>query len=447
VSYEVASGATSSLTRTTGTLGVTSCFWVKNLEFVHGGDPTLYVVGNGEDWVHAVGNGSFGGVITSTYGVVQNNTISAINTGSNTSWTFVCMIGISGVGATFYYRHEGDPVLQSFTVADSGVSNVNNFLLLGSGAPANNKRVTAYKEWQNMTDLTVAQIFAESTQKAPIYTTNLTNYLSMDVGSTIGHDQSAAAQNWTVSGTTVTTASDEPNMAVSTAYVRQFIQSEVGSSTTITGSITPLAGSTVFVGAIMSNQSNPVTCTGSVNGSYTSTGSATASNAHSLYGFYKLAASSNTDNITVNLTIGPGDLAMCMMELVNVSAFSTTHGNHQTGTGTGSDVATSGNMTPTGQPALLLGTILDDSDSAIDGVLEPGTGFVNCGTWWTSGGFPFFNARNESKRLTSVSPVAATFNVFTGSLDMNTTGFVFLETSKAVTPYSFRIAPNTRLCV
>ncbi len=223
MSYETTSGGNTELNRNSGTLGVTSCFWVRYFEFVDGGDPALYAVGNGDDWSYSIGDiaGSGIPVITDTCVNTQGGNLQIVSTGSDSTWIFVCTVAVNGVGVTAYWRHEGENFLHTSNVSDTNISTVNQFFLVGTGGGStNHKRFTAYKEWSTSAALTPDQIFAESQQNAPIVTTGLTNYLQCDAGHTIGHDQSAAAQNWTVTGTTLTISTDEPNMLVSRIEIR-----------------------------------------------------------------------------------------------------------------------------------------------------------------------------------------------------------------------------------
>lgn len=215
MSYDIASGANSQLTRSSGTFGLISMAWVKYLEFVNVQEAWFYVFGFGSDVGSGTGGGAFtGSSVTDLVGFCQNNNNGIISSGSDSSWVFICIVQVVGVGLTVYWRHEGEKTLSSVSVSDSGVSGGGNYALCTSFFNANHKRLSSYKEWTNANDLTVAQIFAESIQSAPIKTTNNLNWLSCAVGSTVGTDQSAASQNWTVSGTTITLNADEPVMSL-----------------------------------------------------------------------------------------------------------------------------------------------------------------------------------------------------------------------------------------
>lgn len=75
----------------------------------------------------------------------------------------------------------------------------------------------------------------------------------------------------------------------------------------------------------------------------------------------------------------------------------------------GTDGVTTGNVTPTGQPALIIGMSM--STGAFPGSAPAsGTGFTDNGAFWQMGqGAGKEYARLESKRITSTSSVAATF--------------------------------------
>lgn len=128
-------------------------------------------------------------------------------------WVFVCWAIDPGVGVTFYWRAEGEVALHSRVVLDSSNTG-GNYSICGSFNGGNVLQyLSAYKEWSSPSSLTPAQILAESRQKAPIVTSGLTNYLSCDVGSAVGTDQSGIGGNtdWTVNGT-ITTDALEPAM-------------------------------------------------------------------------------------------------------------------------------------------------------------------------------------------------------------------------------------------
>ncbi len=194
--------------------------WFRMLSFVSD-NMQMRFSANTTDYAVITGDGTFGA--SGDLGLAVTGAPSGYQTfysGSYPGWVFVCVVTTSGVGTKVYWRKEGDVVLQSATQSDSTNSGVNAWELLDSFLSNTvHQRCSAYKEWASPTALTSTQIFNESTQKAPIVTLGLANYLSCDLGSTVGQDQSGNASDWTINGT-VTTNADEPNMSVGIVYDR-----------------------------------------------------------------------------------------------------------------------------------------------------------------------------------------------------------------------------------
>lgn len=98
-------------------------------------------------------------------------------------------------------------------------------------------------------------------------------------------------------------------------------------------------------------------------------------------------------------------------------------GNLQVAPGGGTDAATSGTFTPSGQPALLLGWIYDFDTFGL--AIAAGTGFTSRDTYpdesLANGG----SSMAADKRLTSTSSVAATFTVGSGGGDTMITYAIF----------------------
>lgn len=216
MSYDLPVGGNSVLLRNSGTVGRIFMAWVKYLEYVNIADCWAYLSGFGDDYGSGNGGGTAGGTQQQIIAFSQNNANGIIATGSDVSWVFICVVETDSTGLTVYHRHEGDASLNTFTVSDTVDLGAGAFQigLQLSGGVQNHKRITAYKEWTDTGDLTPAQILTESTQNPPAVTANNINWLECDAGHTVGHDQSAAAQDWAVSGTTITINADEPNMAI-----------------------------------------------------------------------------------------------------------------------------------------------------------------------------------------------------------------------------------------
>ncbi len=147
--------------------------------------------------------------------------------------------------------------------------------------------------------------------------------------------------------------------------------------------------------------------------------------------FYRTTPFASSGSVTVTVTISAteGGKGVAFRLISGSSGPGTTSsehaGNQQDTPGTGTDAVTSTNVTPTTQPALIVGIDLD-----VPGNLTPavGTGFTDAGTGWGFGGL--VAARAESKRVTSTAGVAATFTVGT-SETQHALAIVFYETVAA----------------
>ena len=95
----------------------------------------------------------------------------------------------------------------------------------------------------------------------------------------------------------------------------------------------------------------------------------------------------------------------------------------QTAIGTGTDLVTSGNLTPGAQPGILFAASIDTSNAATPAA---GTGF-------TSGAAHVFatQGRTEYKAISSLSAVAGTFTGTNGTRNFLTTAVMLLEPSGA----------------
>lgn len=144
-----------------------------------------------------------------------NNGNSPFLTGSDGSWVFWCVVVTSGAGAVLYYRHEKVSTLSSVSIADVNQVGPGALSLINDGGFNAHVRMAVYKEWSNTNSLTLAQILAESTQKAPKVALGLVNYLPCDVGHTIGADQSTHGNDWTITTAGITINADEPIMTLS----------------------------------------------------------------------------------------------------------------------------------------------------------------------------------------------------------------------------------------
>ena len=106
---------------------------------------------------------------------------------------------------------------------------------------------------------------------------------------------------------------------------------------------------------------------------------------------------------------------------VTTTSFQVALINGQAAPGTATDAITTGNMTPTSQPALI--SALAGNDNGSTPAPAAGTGYTAGITSWSS------TAQSESKRITSTSAVAATFTdaTYGGSDNYMTMGAIYTE--------------------
>lgn len=171
------------------------------------------------------------------------------------------------------------------------------------------------------------------------------------------------------------------------------------------------AGSTIVVFSSIGNNNKLLGCSDTVNGSY---------------GTFKLNVNDTTDGEEVGVFIFPNSAAgtptvtttytsndifrsLLAVEVggAGVTSYGGVTGQVQNAAGT--DGVTTGNVTPTGQPALLVAVSM--STGTFPGAAPAaGTGFTDNGKFWLFGGGAGNEyTRLESKRITSVSGVPATF--------------------------------------
>lgn len=95
-------------------------------------------------------------------------------------------------------------------------------------------------------------------------------------------------------------------------------------------------------------------------------------------------------------------------------------GQIQVGPGASNDAVSTGNLIPTAQPCLLSGTVLETHDPKTDAITA-GTNFLLGTQGFQADTTP--NSATESQRLTSLSPIAATFD---DPLDGGNIGYTYL---------------------
>ncbi len=113
---------------------------------------------------------------------------------------------------------------------------------------------------------------------------------------------------------------------------------------------------------------------------------------------------------TLSTTINLSAFGICVQEINGSSGMDQHTGQVQAAPPTSADGVSSGNITPSSQPFLLLGTSIDSGGGATPAA---GTGFTSSGSGW-SFGIGGNLATSESERLTSTAAVAATFTTSVG---------------------------------
>jgi hypothetical protein len=205
-----------------------------------------------------------------------------------------------------------------------------------------------------------------------------------------------------------------------TAYIAQEVTAQdpngSTSGTTIAATFTVAAGSYLHVwGSSLSFV--PSACSDSLNGSY-----GAAKDNGSFASQFSLGPSLG-GLVTVTLTFPSATTvkSIWVMELRNVAGLGPHTVNDQASSGTGSDNATSGNVTPTVQPALVVGLCMNATSNAT--IPSAGTGFTAGPVSWS---FPAEIARSESKRITALTPLAATFGT-ASSVSTETFAAIYTE--------------------
>lgn len=197
-----------------------------------------------------------------------------------------------------------------------------------------------------------------------------------------------------------------------------------GATNTNTISVTRFVkpGSAIHVYATWDNTSGASTasCADNVNGSYGATLDQVGTTTQFLAQWSKLAAAGGLTTITVTTSTACVLKAIWVQEIAGASALQVHGGQSQAAPGTGADAVTSGNLTPTSVPSLLVG-LCSNTDV---GTLVAGTGMIGGPFGW----HVIKAARSVSQRVTSSPPVAAaTFTTSNGTGAYRTLAAVYTD--------------------
>lgn len=186
-----------------------------------------------------------------------------------------------------------------------------------------------------------------------------------------------------------------------------------GGAITCTFASPVTAGNTILVFASLDSGGGASisTIADSVNGSY---GAAKitvvdATDGETVAAFLFPNSASGTPTVTLTPSANCDFRALTASEIGGAATASYGGSAGQVQNATGADGVTTGNVTPTGQPALLVALSMSTGNFP-GSAPAAGTGFTSGGVFWLFGqGAGTEYSRLESKRVTSTSPVAATF--------------------------------------
>lgn len=149
-----------------------------------------------------------------------------------------------------------------------------------------------------------------------------------------------------------------------------------------------------------------MTCSDSVNGSYGAAKITVEDNNGNRFVAFAISGA-GAGSTTVTVANADGVAVFEAGGVKSSGAYDGQNSNVQPSPGTAADTVTSGTITPSAQPALLVAMTMHVAFFPF-ATPDAGTGFTNHGTSWGFGGAN--GARFESLRVTSTSAVAATFS-------------------------------------
>lgn len=189
---------------------------------------------------------------------------------------------------------------------------------------------------------------------------------------------------------------------------QNFTGTSVGSLATgnMTGGV--VSGNKLIVAVFFYGSTTTTTVTDTLGNTYTQRGT-TLQNAggDNFLRFYDATSSgSGTNSVTVTFGANRAYPAISVSEYSNLGAFDQYAGQAQVAPGTGTDAVTSGNATPTAQPATQFG--LSGRFELESNPMAAGTGFNDRGVMWNE-------SRTEDRTLSALSASAVTFTAGVGA--------------------------------
>lgn len=207
------------------------------------------------------------------------------------------------------------------------------------------------------------------------------------------------------------------------------------------------AGNTIVVFCCAEGASTLSSCADTVNGSYGSirTNVNDTTNNECVGVFLFSNSAGGTPTVTVTLSGSEVFRGILAVEVAGALTSSSSYGGSggQAQNAAGTDGVTTGNVTPSGQPAGLLAISMSTGSAPPGTAPNLGTGFSNigAGTFWTMGSAGAY-IRAEHKRLTSTGAVPATFTQTAAVLHAQVAIVVLEAPTVGPTPTAFSPTDN-----
>jgi hypothetical protein len=212
------------------------------------------------------------------------------------------------------------------------------------------------------------------------------------------------------------------------------------SSTTITRTVTYSGGEPVVVFVEWSTTSGTVTVADGTN-TYTQAGSirtlASTKN-RSRAVFYCLSPAAGAVTVTATFSASKLGRRIGVARYTGLNGYQVELGQGQITPGTGTDAVTTGNLTPSAQPAALIS--LSNSMNTTAPTITAGTGFTGRGTLASWDALAGDTSLLEDIRLTSTSNVPATATTNGATEDFLTQALILTESSNATGTFASTLA-------
>jgi len=190
------------------------------------------------------------------------------------------------------------------------------------------------------------------------------------------------------------------------SYAGSFDAGNSASGTTLTVSATYTAGEHVFIRAIRGSLGGTETITDGTN-TYTAIGSSVTTPGDTITHYECVSTAAGTFTVTQTLSAAAAFRGIQGLRYTGLDTSTSLHaGQFQSPPPTTTDATSSGNLTPSSQPGILIGWSYDFNGS---GSTVAGTGFTSRSTFTTEAAANGSASRAEDQRLTSTAAVAATF--------------------------------------